>query len=218
MIMQGKMILFRGFPRLSIRSATQLPVIVKKWFRSVLLLIVFPPLVWGASNGRDMTREAEIEATLTQLDPTMLEPFRAARVAYDRDDYAESARLNALVAARLPNFDPAFRRWGASLARQGKRAEGIKYCEKAVAINRSVANLSTLANTLAFPREGTSSTQEQERALALLVECRPLPRGQDDDILSGIAQLALQLERMPEAREAVSALQSRYPGTLATHY
>lgn len=165
-----------------------------------------------------MVREGEIEAALSRIDPSLLEPFRNARIAYDKSDYAESIRLLTPICAQLPTFDAAFRRLGASLAQQGDRAEGLRNCEKAVALDRSAANLVTLASTLAFQGKNPASRADKERAFALLLECRPLPHGQDDDVLGLTAQLALSLDNMPEARAATTLLQSRFPDTLGAHY
>jgi hypothetical protein len=165
-----------------------------------------------------MAREVEIEAEVATKDPAMLEPFRAARIAFDKDDYAETVKQLTIVTQRLPELDHGFRRIGAALNRMGRRAEGIAATEKAVALNRSAANLSTLAATLVFPREGNSSSAEKQRALGLLIECRSLPRGLDLDILGQTAHLGLLLENKAETRAAVALLQKNFPDALATHY
>lgn len=187
--------------------------------KSALLLFIFPvALSLGATGQRDMVREAEIEAAITKLDPTMLEPFRDARIAFDKDDYATTERLLRVVVQRLPKFDAAFRRLGAALERQGRRADGIAYCEQAIALNRSVANLSTLASILAYPKTGESTPKDKARALDLLHECRSLPRGEDADILFSTTQLVFQLDKRPEARELVPVLEKKFPDEMATHY
>lgn len=191
---------------------------MKRWIHVALFILVgFTANCFGAT-GRDMVKEAKIEAQLTQLDPTMVETFRNARIAYDSENYEESSRLFAEVCARVPKFDAALRRLGGSLVNQGKRAEGLAYCEQAVAVNRSVANLVTLASCLAYPKSGKATADELERALPLLIECRPLPDGLEEDVLALTAQLALRLEKMPQAREATMLLERRFPGTLAAHY
>ncbi|HEX2855252.1 MAG TPA: M48 family metalloprotease [Opitutaceae bacterium] len=191
---------------------------MKRWIHAVLFLVLGLTSSAMGAKGRDMAKEGEIEQQLSRLDPSMLENFRNARIAYDREDFAESARLFALVCERVPKFDPALRRLGASLVHQGKRREGLACCEQAVAINRSNANLVTLASTLAFPKNGEATRAEQERALALALECQKLPEGQEEDVLALTAQLGFRLEKMGPAREATAALERRFPDSLATHY
>jgi tetratricopeptide (TPR) repeat protein len=104
---------------------------------------------WATTaNTRDMAREAEIEKELGQAHPELVEPFRAARIAFDKSDYAEAARLLQEVTAKAPDYDIALRRLGSCLVRQNKRAEGLALCERALALNRSAENLGTLAYAL----------------------------------------------------------------------
>ena len=113
---------------------------------------------WAAAGTRDMAREAEIEKELGQKHPELVEPFRAARIAFDKSDYAEAARLLQEVTAKAPDCDAALRRLGSCLVREGKQAEGLALCERAVALNRSAENLSTLAYSLVADRSKHRST------------------------------------------------------------
>lgn len=182
------------------------------------LALLLPLLVHAATGGRDLAVEGRIEDELRKIDPALVEPFRAARIAMDKGDYAETARLLAPVVERAPAFDAATRRLGISLAQTGRQNEGLAYAEKAVALKRSAANLSTLADVLAFPANTKSTRPQQERALALLLECRALPDGRDAGTLASTAQLALQLERRTDARAAIADLEARFPGLMQTHY
>jgi tetratricopeptide (TPR) repeat protein len=184
---------------------------------ALCLLCVFP-LLRAAQATRDLAVETKIEQQLHAIDPALVEPFRNARIAMDRDDYAESARLLAIVCERAPSFDAALRRRGNSLARVGQRREGLPLVEKAVALNRSSANLSTLASVLAFPGKETPPRSDQERAHGLLQECLRLPDGQDVSNLTMSAQLALQLQRTADARTVVALLEARHPDLMQTHY
>jgi hypothetical protein len=80
-------------------------------------------------------------------------------------------RLRGSIKQSWSEFDPAIRRLGVSLARQGKLEEGLRVLEHAVAKNRSRENLISLAQTLAYPSEGKQGTTDQKRlALSLIVE------------------------------------------------
>jgi len=181
-------------------------------------ILLFARTAGAAPAGRDLVREAQIEAELQRLNPEIVESFRNARIAYDRDDFAAAETLYRAVRVVVPTFDPAIRRLGASLAAQGKKNEGLVACEQAIALKRSPDNLSTLAVVLAFPRKGESSAAESERALQLLRECRKPPRSDDVGTLNMIAQLALRLKRMMEFREVMNVLREKHSNQMATHY
>lgn len=185
--------------------------------RSILFVLIFSALRLVAV-GRDMAKEAEIEASLAKLDATLVEPFRAARIAMDEDKYADSARLLRTVVDRLPSFDPALRRLGASLEQTGKHADAIAWCEKAVAANRSVANLITLAHTLAFPHGGSSSQSERVRALALFKECREHADGNGADVVLTTIHLHLLMGSWTQARVLLAEAEQRFPNEMGTHY
>jgi tetratricopeptide (TPR) repeat protein len=172
----------------------------------------------AATNGRDMAFEARLEQELAQINPALVEPFRNARIAFDKADYAESARLLTPIIEKAPQFDAAVRRLGSSLAHSGRQQEGLAWAEKAVALKRSAPNLGTLANVLAFPAKGEASKTDRERALQLLQECRTQPDGDDAYVLSSMAQVALQLRQPEEARAAVTLMLKKFPELMATHY
>lgn len=174
----------------------------------------FAPTAFGQRN---MVRETAIEQQLQAKHPELVESFRAARVAMDRNDYGETERLLTDVVKQAPDFDPALRRLGAAKLQNGQRAEGIKFLEQAIARNASVANLSSLAYALGFPEKNTASAEDKRTALNLLRKCRQLPDGQDEDVLSATAQLAFNTENIPVAREAIDALQLKYPDHPTTH-
>jgi Zn-dependent protease with chaperone function len=180
---------------------------------------LFPSLVLAATNpGRDLTIESKIEQQLAAIDPGLVEPFRQARVAIDQDDYVTAARLLAPVCDQASNFDPALRRYGSALTRIGREKEGLALIDKAVSLNRSAANLATLAGALAFPANGKPTRADQAKALAALLEARRLPDGNDPSTLAMTAQLALQLEQNSEARAASEELSRRFPDLMQTHY
>ena len=168
-----------------------------------------------AGPPRDQERETQIEQQLALKAPGLVEDFRAARVAYDAQNYVEAERRLMLVYAAQSDFDPAVWRLGATQAMLGRREAGIELVEKAVRLNRTSENLATLAHVLASGTAATSA--DQNRALALLMECATLPRGSDGYILGLTAQLQLQLGEIGPARETLDTLKRRFPDLIQTH-
>lgn len=187
------------------------------WLRSVFFLLCVSSTMFAA-NGRDMVREAEIESELAKLAPALVEPFRNARIALDAENYAETERLLDPICKQLPGFAPALRRMGTALAQQGQQSRGVYYCEQAVEIDPSAANLVTLASTLAFQKGGKAPPADVERAYSMLLAARSTAAGEDHDLLALTAQLALQLGHTAEARTTIALLESKHADTLATHY
>jgi len=170
--------------------------------------------------GRNMEREAAIEKELGQIDPSLVEPFRNARIAGDKNDFATAEPLLRLVTEKAPGFDAGWRRLGAELNQQGKRSEGLPLLEHALSLKRSTANLASLAYALGISaKAGTDApAQDRQRALNLLLECKALPNGDDVDILAVTGQLALGLDNIDAARDAVTRLEEKHPDEMVTHY
>lgn len=193
------------------------PVPMKKlsvFFLLALLAGIRP----AQAVGRDAAREAVFEQELAKQSPALVEPFRQATQAQDREDYAESVRLFRDIVLARPDFEPARRRLGFSLIRLGQAGEGMALLEETVRLNRSPENLYTLAYTLAYPPTGRPTDSGQVRALDLMKECMARPDGQDDDMLIVTAQLAFAREEKAVAREAVRRLQKDYPELMVTRY
>ncbi|MGO8925684.1 MAG: M48 family metalloprotease [Limisphaerales bacterium] len=173
---------------------------------------------WAAANSRDMEREAEIEKELEQKHPELVEPFRAARIALDNSDHAEAGRLLQVVTAKAPDYDVALRRLGSCLVHEGKRAERLALCERAVALDRSGENLYSLAYNLVAGNSREEHRADYERALKLLLECRAKPHGSDLDTLALTAQVALGQNNLGEFQAANALLAAKFPNEMATHY
>lgn len=188
-------------------------------FTLTLLAMLLPSLHLHGS-GRDMNRETEIEQRLGVIDPSLVEPFRKARIASDQGDYATAEPLLRFVTEKAPGFDAGWRRLGFLLSKRDGSSEGLRMLERAVSLNRSTANLFSLAYALGQTRaEGKSAPPlDRERALDLLQECRSLPDGEDADVLGLTAQLAFGLEKTPIAREAIARLEQKHPDHMLTHY
>ncbi|MBC8041530.1 MAG: M48 family metallopeptidase [Opitutaceae bacterium] len=172
------------------------------------------------ATGRNMEREAAIEKQLAQIAPSLVEPFRNARIAADKNDFATSEPLLRIVIEKAPGFDAGWRRLGSNLCEQGSRTEGLRMLEHALSLNRSTANLASLAYSLVNLRAKTTDAPaaDRQRALALLQECKTLPQGDDADILGVTVQLALSLDNIAVAREAVARLEDKHPDAMLTHY
>lgn len=183
-----------------------------------VVMCLIPAHAFAALGQRDLAREAQIEAELGKRDSSMVEPFRGARVAYDKGDFATAKQQLLKVVERLPEFDPAWRRLGAIMEIEGDHKKAMEFGAKAVALNRSSANLAALAGIQAFSKEGHRLPTDQMAALAMLTEARRLPYGDDAEILVMSAQLALSLERMEVFRENLAVLEAKYPDEMVTHY
>jgi len=176
--------------------------------------------LFGAGNppARDPAKEASIEKQLEKLDPSQIPAFHEGTIAMDKGNSAEAERLFAQVYLAVPTFDPAPRRLGNLLVQDGKREEGLALCRKAVALNRSMENISTLAYCLAFPPKGKPNPKDQEEALRLLLTCRDIPPGHEADVLMMTAQISLQLDRLDTFKEATKDLLQYHPDLMQTHY
>lgn len=190
---------------------------MKTWFLTALIC-AFAVMAHAATSQRDMVAEAKLENDLAKLDPALVAPFREARIAMDKRDYAASVRLLRAVVEKAPTFDAAVRRLASSLAAAGNRTEGLQWAEKAVALKRSAYNLTSLAYILVVVPKGQPATADLTRAQALLHEAAALPEGQDVYTVMLTAQVALQLNRIDDARLAVAKLEQIAPNEMTTHY
>ena len=187
--------------------------------RALLAAILAATLIPGAVRAeRDMAKEGRIEQELLAINPALVAPFREARIAIDRSDYAAAARLLGPVCDAAPNFDAAQRRLGYALSGSGRYQEGILHGEKAVAIRRDAANLSSLATDVAFAPGHTATRVEKDRAYSLLQAAVAMPDGKDAGNLVAMTSLAFEVGTRAAARDGVEALQKSYPNLMQTHY
>jgi tetratricopeptide (TPR) repeat protein len=187
---------------------------MKFWHRGFLLLLLPLSLIWA----RDPARDSATEVALTRVSPAHVEPFRNARVAVDAADFEKAARLLGPICAELPRFAPAFRLFGAALSQLGQREEAIKAGERAVALERSLDNLSTLALILAYDNLGNVTPTDGDRVFSLLRECRSLSGEPDTAILALTGKLAVDFNNLDELRTVTALLQRHFPGQIPTHY
>src|SRR5688500_14240587 len=182
-------------------------------------LLLLSSNVFAQPEQRDMAKENLILQKLEAIAPGSVTTFKQGTAAMDAGDFAESARLYEEVFKKAPDFDPVMRRLGLSLVLTGRNEEGIGLLEMAVEKNRSPENLISLAQYLAYPGESKKgSRQDMERALVLPKEAARPNLGDEPDYWAMVAQLAVELDRDPEFREATKMLAAKYPDALATHY
>lgn len=184
------------------------------------LLSTFALAAVAQTRARDEEKEKQIWNQLNQIAPEAVEDFKAATVAMDSDNNDEAIQKFGSVLKKAPDFDPALRRLGFSLARAGQVDSGVEFVEKAVQSNRSPENLIGLAQTLAYPNETTEGSKQQKlRAYALAKEADRLQKnGDDPDYKTLVAQLALDLEKIDDFRAATQQLVAKYPDLMVSHY
>lgn len=192
---------------------------MKSWFCLLsfsLVLIVNP--CFAADARRERATEQKIEAQLRERAPAAVDVFVAATAAFDAEKYPEAEKLFRQVVEQAADFSPALRRLGSVVAHQGRQSEGVQWVERALALDRSVANLITLARVIAFPSAGKAPGSDVRRALALIQECHGKPEGDETDVWATETQLLLNLEDYAGVRLAVAELQKRFPDAMVTHY
>ncbi len=189
--------------------------------------IALVPLT-GASAAppqRDQAREERLIADLAARAPLAAPLFRSATEAADREQWAVAAAEYAKVLALVPDFDAALRRRGHALVKLGRRAEGIASHEQAISVQRSAANLASLAFTLldGAKSRGSGSTSraaspaDLKRALALAREAAQMEPAEAD--YGAIwAQAALRADDTEGLRQATSLLLRNHRDQMSTHY
>ncbi|HEV7843144.1 MAG TPA: tetratricopeptide repeat protein, partial [Pyrinomonadaceae bacterium] len=190
-----------------------------KWVCLCALLCLASHVALAQSAARNMDRERRIWQELEAVSPASLPGFKAATEAFDREDYAEAARLYQQVMKKAPGFDVVYRRLAASLISQGHAAEGMPLLEKAIEMKRSPENLSSLARYLAYPEnEKEGSPVEKERALRLAIEAQARNTENDPSYAVLVAELSLDLNHAQSFRDATKVLVSKHSDLMLTHY
>jgi Zn-dependent protease with chaperone function len=189
-------------------------------FSIFAVLVLFAGSVYGQQAARDPRKEEVICKKLAAVSPAAVEAFQRGTAAMDKGDYPQAIQLYRTVAKQAPTFSPALRRLGLSLAAFGQTEEALKQLENAVKIERSPENLISLAQILAYPAKGKQGTQQQkEIALTLAKEANEEYQGSNDSSYAVLlAEIALELEKPAEFRQATERLLQKYPNLMATHY
>lgn len=191
-----------------------------RFFSALAALVLLSAVVYGQQVVRNPKKEQAICDNLAAIAPPAVGTFQQATLAMDKRDYPQSAQLYREVLKQAPTFTPALRRLGFSLAGLGQTEDALALLESAVKIERSPDNLSSLAEVLAYPGESKQGTPEQkEMALVLAKEATERGQSLDDPSYAMLtAQIALDLKKEAEFRQATKTLVHKYPDQMATHY
>lgn len=190
-----------------------------RYYLAGALVLLLSPAAMAQLNQRDMEKEALIWQKLQAIAPRAVDTFKAATTAMDQGDFQTATRLYQEAFKQAPDFDPVMRRLGLSLVESGHRPEGMALLERAVQKNRSPENLITLAQHLAFLGEDQrGSKPDRERALTLAKEAARANTAKDSSYWIMTAQLALELDKEPDLREATRMLVKQDPDAMATHF
>src|SRR6185295_5185457 len=156
----------------------------KTCFIAFALLILSTPAALGQVPQRDMEKEQRNWQELQTIAPNMVETFKAATLALDKNEFAEAARLYEIVYKKAPNFDVVMRRLGLALVYSGRKPEGVALLEAAVKKKESPENFLSLAQALALPRDRSEPSREDlERALPLSRHAADIYQGKDPSYL-----------------------------------
>ena len=187
---------------------------------SLFMLVMAASSATAQEEQRNMQKEAEIWKELASISPSSVETFKLATEAMDRGDSMEAIRRYGEVMIEAPDWDVVNRRLAFSLMGTGQMEEGLKLLRKAVQLKRSPENLISLAQMMAYPGPNIqTSTKDKEQALLLAKEASARRTDQSDasyTIL--VAQLALDLNNVPDFRVATKELVSRHQNLMVTHY
>lgn len=187
--------------------------------------LAFALMVWSASvtlalpSQRNMEKEQRIWQELQTIAPNMVETFKAATTALDKNDFAQAVRLYEVVYKKAPDFDVVMRRLGGSLVLSGHKPEGFALLEAAVKKKESPENLFSLAQALALPSDGSQPRREDlERALPLTRHAVDLYQGNDPSYLLLWAMISVKTSRLEYVRQANARLLKEHADLMETHY
>jgi Zn-dependent protease with chaperone function len=169
---------------------------------------------------RDARKEALILKELAAISPTSVETFKRATEAGDKGDAMAAIRGYGEVMLEVPDWDVVNRRLGFYLVQTGQVKEGMALLRKAVEVRRSPENLIDLAQMLAYPGPNiVTSQKDKEQALVLAKEANARKTELDDPSYPAlVAQLALDLNNVPDFRTATQELVNRHQDLMVTHY
>lgn len=184
---------------------------------SLLLLLILCASITYAQQGRDMAKEKAIWAELEASAPQSVADFKAATEAMDAQNYPKAIELFQKVRQKAPKFDAALRRLGGSLVSNGKTEEGFAFQRQALAIRRSPENLISLTQSLMFPA-GKEGTKKQKLEAYELIKEANRSAAHDADAMVMQAQLAMELDKINDFRDATEQLVAHHPQLMATHF
>src|SRR5436309_7690451 len=119
--------------------------------------------------------DRKIVEELRAVNPEAVPIFVEANETRAREDHRRAADLYARVVAMAPGFSHALRRQAHEEIALGHRVEAIGLARRAVAIDRSAENLSSLASVLVSgTTESLTSPLEKAEALSLAKQAEAL--------------------------------------------
>jgi Zn-dependent protease with chaperone function len=161
---------------------------------------------------------AAVHRELRTLDPMAEVILQQADDTRSRGDHRAAADLYKLVLERVPNFAHAMRRGAMEEIALGNRRTALALLEKALALEASAENMSTLAVAL-IARGGEDSPTESDLARAGDLANRACANKPDDpEALAICAQVALARGDGATLESAVRGLTRVDPNGIATHY
>jgi len=190
------------------------------WF-ILAALVLYTAAGYAQQPVRNAKKEQAICDKLAAVAPAAVDSFQRATAAMDKKDYQQATQLYRDVLRQAPEFSPAMRRLGFSVAGMGQTDDAIALLENAVKIERSPENLISLAQMLAYPGENKQGTPEQKvRALPLAKEAMARDQSSDDSSYAMLtAQIALDVKNMDDFRQATdlryASIPTRWPRTIA---
>lgn len=185
----------------------------------ICFLTILPTAVF--SQKRDEKKEQLIENQLKAIDPSALKDFQLATIAMDEDRIVEADSLYSIVLSKAPEFDVVLRRLGQIKAQLGQVDEAIRLSEKAVALNRSSANLEMLASTYFFCAEKADQATARTyytNATNILLEAKNLPDVELFDVYVLLAQTALNNNDLANFEQATNYLIREHSNQMLSHY
>src|SRR3954463_15805349 len=186
---------------------------------SLLIALLLCLGVVDAQVQRDAVKEQLIEDELTAVAPAAVADFKAGTAAMDADDHAQAAKFFQAVLKQAPDFNPAMRRLGLSLAESGYVEDGMALVEDALSKKRSPENLISVAGLLAYRKDRKVTDEQRERAYTLALEAEHAPKvGADEDYEVMLADLALKQNHDDVFRSTTNKLVATYPELMQTHY
>jgi tetratricopeptide (TPR) repeat protein len=187
---------------------------------ALLMLAVAAPSTSAQKAQRNMQKEAAIWKELAYISPSSVETFKRATEAMDKGDTMEAIRRYGEVMLEAPEWDVVNRRLGLSLMETGQIKEGMAQLRKAVELKRSPENLISLAQMTAYPGPDIqTSAKDKEQALLLAKEAYAKRTDQDDvSYPFTVAQLAFELNNLPDFRMATQELSNRHQDFMGTHF
>lgn len=194
---------------------------MKRIYVSALFLLLF---ILNSSvffcQERDVAKELKIELELKGIDSALVKNFSEGTAAMDAGNFRVADSLYTLVADKASTFTPVLRRLGGVKVEMGDTKNGLALCERAVELSRSSDNLISLASALinASAKNGNNNSFWLDRALVVLKEGRILPDANDFEYNALIAQVALQLNSIPDFEIATEYLIKNHSDEMGSHY